>query len=122
MSQPKKDWSLARDKIEAEGCCRVCGSTRDLQAAHTIGQTEQDIDQTGPRGGRTKLVPTNAVIPLCGPFSGNNCHMRYDHRELDILGYLYLDEELEAVKAAGGIENARKRLYPTAYKKTKERV
>lgn len=120
MSQPKKDWSLARDKIDAEGCCRVCGSARDLQAGHTIGQTEQDIEQVGPRGGRTKLVPTNAVIPLCGPFSGNNCHMRFDAHQLDILPYLYLEEEINAVRAAGGIYGAYRRLMPTEF--AKERV
>lgn len=109
------DPGLGRDKVEAEGKCRYCGGTRDLEMAHVIGKAEQDIETVGPRGGRRKFVPAVAVIPLCGAFTQGNCHYRYDHHELDILPYLYLDEELEAVRPAGGIYAAYRRTCPTAF-------
>ena len=111
------DPSLGRDKVDAEGACRYCGGAKDLEMAHTIGKAEQDLETVGPRGGRRKYVPEAAVIPLCGGFTENNCHYRHDHHEIDILPYLYLEEEINAVRAAGGIYSALIRLCPTEFSK-----
>jgi hypothetical protein len=44
-------------------------------------------------------------------------HRAYDAHELDILHVLTLEEQVQAVRDAGGIENARKRLCPSLYRK-----
>jgi 5-methylcytosine-specific restriction endonuclease McrA len=103
--QVKRDWSEALRKLERECCCRVCGSTTDLQAAHTIGRARQDVEVVGPRGGKTLVVKEDSIIPLCQP-----CHEAYDARRLDLLPYLFLPEQVAAVEAAGGIASANARL------------
>ncbi len=114
------DPSLGRDKVDAEGECRYCGGNKDLEMAHTIGKAEQDLETVGPRGGRGKYVPEAAVIPLCGGFTENNCHYRYDCHEIDILPVLYLAEELNAVQAAGGLYAAYRRTCPTSFQAERE--
>lgn len=96
----KRSWADARAKVEREGRCRVCGSSDFLQAAHTIGRRYQDI-----KDGSKVIVKADAVVPLC-----QECHEAFDARRLDLLPYLGLWEQLNSVEAAGGIENARKRL------------
>jgi hypothetical protein len=105
QSEPRRDWSAARAKVDAEGCCRVCGSTEDLQAAHTIGRAKQDVEVSGPRGGKVLKVLADATVPLCGEH-----HRLFDSRRLDLLPYLKLPEQLNAVEAAGGIYAANRRL------------
>lgn len=51
-------------------------------------------------------------MPLC-----RSCHEAYDARELDILHVLTIDEQLNALEAAGGLESARMRLAPSLYPK-----
>lgn len=96
----QRDWANARAKVEREGRCRVCGSSEMLQAAHTVGRRHQDV-----KDGSKVLVKADAVVPLCLP-----CHEAYDARNLDLLPYVGLWEQVCAVEAAGGIELARKRL------------
>lgn len=96
----RRDWLEAVRKIEREGCCRVCGSVEMLQAAHTIGRARQDI-----REGSKVIVKGDAVVPLCEP-----CHRAYDAREVDLLPYLHLHEQVFAVESAGGLVSAYKRL------------
>lgn len=96
----RRDWSSARQKIEREGRCRVCGSGEFLQAGHTISRAKQDV-----KDGAQLIVKADAVVPLCAV-----CHRKYDARQLDLLPYVTLWEQLCAVEAAGGIELARKRL------------
>lgn len=108
-SQPRCSWQAAIRKLEREGACRVCGCTTDVQAAHTVSRQLQDVEVEGPRGGRYLLVKEDAVVPLCGDF-GNGCHGKYDRRELDLLPYLFLAEQINAVEAAGGIASAYRRL------------
>lgn len=103
--QPVRDWKAARDKVEEEGCCRVCGSSGPLEAAHTIGRARQDEMVVGPRGGETLTVKPESIIPLC-----RSCHEQYDSRRLDILAYLFLPEQVNAVEAAGGIYAANERV------------
>lgn len=114
--KPKRVWNDALDKVEAEGECRVCGATDYIEAAHVVSRKAADVEMVGPKGGRYLYVKPDAVVPLCGPFSANNCHGTHDGRELDLLPYLTVEEQLCAVEAAGGIEMARRRLCPSEYK------
>lgn len=109
MSAPKRLWHLAREKVEFEGCCRLCGQTGDLQAAHVLGREHDRKD-----GGRVLIVNPDRIVPLGGDF-GCDCHGKYDRHEVDLLPALTLAEELQAVRDAGGLELARRRLAPTAY-------
>ena len=109
----KRDWSEAIKKVEKEGRCRVCGHNRFLGAAHVIGR-EHDAEVVGPKGGRTRFVHPDSVVPLCGSFSDYSCHELYDARRLDLLPYLNLYEQIRAVEDAGGIELARNRICGSA--------
>lgn len=102
MKQPKRVWDDALAKVHAEGCCRVCGSTRDLEAAHVIGR-DRDAEITGPRGGRKLYVHPDSIVPLCGAFSESACHMAYDQGKLDLLPYLKPHEQTRAVEDAQGL-------------------
>lgn len=113
-STPKRQWDDARNKVEEEGCCRVCGipggshidgQRVHIEAAHTIGRAKQDEIVVGPRGGEILTVKPESIIPLCG-----DCHRQYDARRLDLLAYLTLPEQVNAVEAAGGIYAANERL------------
>lgn len=98
--KPRKDWALARAKVDAEGRCRVCGSTENLQAAHLIGQAKQDHEVDGKI-----IVQPHSILPLCEPH-----HRAYDAHCLDLLAYTTLVEQVAAVEAAGGIYLANRRL------------
>jgi hypothetical protein len=109
----KRSRESARDKVEEEGRCRAClapdgevddGDVIRIQAAHTIGR-EHDEVRVGSKGGETLFVRRESVVPLC-----QFCHIQYDARRLDLLPYLFLPEQLDAVRAAGGIERAHRRL------------
>jgi hypothetical protein len=105
MSQPHRDWTDARAKVEEEGRCRRCHGGRDLEAAHIIGrQHDKDAGYI--------VVPIR-VAPLC-----RSCHRKYDDHELDLMPHLTLEEQARAVLDAGGIELARQRTCPLAYKET----
>jgi hypothetical protein len=54
----------------------------------------------------------DGIVPLC-----HGCHTRFDSHQLDLLPYLDLAEQVELVRQAKGIENARKRVLPSAYDK-----
>lgn len=113
-SQPKRDWSDARAKVEAEEVCRVCGSNEQVQAAHII---ERACDQPKPGFASPPLwVNPDSVIPLCGEFSQLKCHPSYDAHSLDILEFLTTAEQIQAVRDAGGIESARRRTAPSLYR------
>lgn len=87
----KRDWNLARSKVEREGRCRVCAEDRAiLQAAHVIGRTH-DVQVDG-----VAVVDPLDVVPLCEP-----CHRRYDGRSLDLLPHLTIDEQARAVGHVG---------------------
>lgn len=104
-------------KLENEAVCRVCSMDGDdtngrVEAAHTINRKAQDVLCTGPRGGEYMYVQPDAVVGLCGYH-----HRIYDARGLDILPYLSVAEQLNAVDAAGGIFAALRRLCPVEYGK-----
>jgi hypothetical protein len=117
----KRDWTDARAKVEAEGYCRLCKhpdtATHPLEAAHILGR-EYDKPK------RSALDPTNRVlkelyvhpdriVPLCGPFP-DGCHGDVDHHRVNLVHHLTLEEQLQAVKDAGGIAPAMAALAPVA--------
>ena len=96
--------SPAREKIEREGVCRVCGlgGPERLDAAHVW-----DRSLGGPQ-----FEDADAVVPLCSSIKGagrNACHDLYDAHRLDLLPYLTTDEQVALVRYAGSIERARGR-------------
>lgn len=118
-SQPKRDWTAAREKVEAEGQCRVWSHNIDatgcegaLEAAHVIGR-EHDLKGYEGDYGRVfgYTVEPVRIIPLC-----TKHHRLYDAHQIDVLPVLTLDEQIQAVRDAGGLELARKRLAPSCYR------
>jgi hypothetical protein len=105
-SQPKRLWDDARAKVEAEGC-RCCFRPA-VETAHIIGR---HCDQPKTEGSKTLYVHPDSVVGLCVAH-----HRAYDARELDLLGHLTPEEEARAVLDAGGLELARRRLAPGAYR------
>lgn len=83
----RRDWKAARAKVDAEGCCRVCGSPDDVQAAHTVGRSYD------PPTGKVRPID---IVPLCGL-----CHRAYDGRSLDLLAHLTYAEQAAAVEHLG---------------------
>lgn len=105
----RRDWSLARAKVEQEGRCRLAdkwvilrGMPEDegmqacdgrLEAAHTIGVSSDDTDTVQPYD----------IIPLC-----TYHHARYDARRISILHVLTLEEQAAAVQKLGLIRALRR--------------
>jgi len=93
----KRSWVAFRKKVELEGCCRVCGKTSSVEAAHLIPRS-----QVAPGAGED---PRNC-IPLCGGPSGG-CHNDYDRANpktgctLDLLPYLSNEEQAYSVLLVG---------------------
>lgn len=107
----RRDWSDARQKIEAEGRCRVClRGDKKLDAAHIIGRR---YDRPRVEGSTTKILWVNplSVFAAC-----RDCHFEYDAHRLSILKHLTVEEQIQAVKDAGGIELARRRIDPLDYR------
>ena len=109
---PKRDWGDARAKVEGEGQCRVCGSSRSVEAAHILGR-KHDEPKVGADGRPLKelYVDPIRVIPLCGPFP-EGCHGKDHKHELDLLPYLTAGEQAQAVLDAGSMGLALKRISP----------
>lgn len=118
-SHLERDWVDARAKVAEEGCCRICKrSDRKLEAAHVLGREHDEpklkLDPTG------ELVPSkilhvepDRIVPLCGPFP-EGCHGDVDHHRVNLVHHLTLEEQLQAVKDAGGIAPAMAALAPVA--------
>ena len=104
---PKRDWTDSVAKLYDEACCRVCGSHSQLQQAHTAWCK---FDQPKP-GRKTLWVNPLDTVPLC-----LDDHLAYDAGNLDLLGYLTVEEQVRVVQHLGGIEAARMRLAPLAYR------
>jgi hypothetical protein len=113
MMGPRRDWSDAREKVEAEGRCRVCGITRGLQAAHI---TRRSFDAPKP-GRKTLWVNPDSILPLCP-----RCHSEYDSHEISILGKLTHPEQLKALGDMGTIEAVRRRTDPLDYTRVIEQA
>lgn len=108
-TQPRRDWSDANEQKRAP--CRVCGHV-PVELAHTIGRKHDE------RRGSVLYVHPDSVVPLCV-----HHHRAHDLGRgalgdpFDLLPHLTLDEQLDAVRRAGGIESARRRLAPSCYRK-----
>lgn len=113
----RRDWQRAREKVEQEGACRVCGAREGerrgtrfvrLEAAHLAGR-EFDRPAGARLTGVVEVEPDD-VVPLCGPYGDTRaCHTLYDHHKLDLLPYLRRSEEVAIVRHLG-IAGALKRL------------
>lgn len=92
----KRDWAQAKEKCWAEPCrlldspLHVC-ETRRTECAHVMGRRFDSHREDG-----VLWVNPDSVIPLCP-----NAHREYDAHRLDILPYLTLDEQADAVKRVG---------------------
>lgn len=112
-SEPKRDWTDARAKVEIEGRCRVCGwEGEGLEAGHIMGRR---YDEPAHTGTKTLYVNPLRIAPLCPAFAPEHCHQSYDEKQLDLLSYLAVEEQAQAVLDAGSIESARRRLCPGAF-------
>lgn len=106
----RRDWSEARRKCDEEARCRRClRSDVALEAAHVLGRR---YDRPRVEGSTTSVlfVSPDSVIPLC-----RTCHTAYDSKEIGILPFLTVEEQVRAVQDAGSIEAARRRLDPLDY-------
>lgn len=120
-SRPERIWDPARAKVADERACRFCGNrlnAEHLHACHIIGCDRDGFDPTtGEPREQPWVVEADRIVPGCAP-----CHVAYDHHEIDLLGKLTLEEELQAVRDSfppvrgSGIEHARLRTAPTAYR------
>lgn len=92
---PRRDWSKARAKVEAEGRCRLQGPDCDgpLEAAHVTERSRDD----GP-----EVQPCD-VWPAC-----RFHHARYDARRISILEVLTHEEQAAAVDKLGIVRALRR--------------
>ena len=104
--------NAAREKVGAEGECRVCGGRRGLEAAHVWPRSQ----------GASGFESPDEIVPLCNALRGSGCHEAFDRGDLELSGLLTVDEEVALVRAAfpvsgrgSGIERARRRIAPLAY-------
>jgi 5-methylcytosine-specific restriction endonuclease McrA len=97
-TQPRRDWTAARAKCDAEGCCRNCGNDYGIEAAHVWGR---EADEPRIDGGSTLWVKPSRIIPLC-----SRCHREYDAHRLDALPLLTTEEQVQLTRDAGGIVSA----------------
>lgn len=118
-SKIRRNWTEAREKVEREGHCRVCGAPEEMakiDAAHVIGTSNDAFDLDGtPRPSKCYKVEPVRIVPLCGPHPAG-CHGDYDAHRLDLLALLTKEEQAQAVLDAGSIESARRRLCPSEYR------
>ena len=92
----RRDWSAAQFKRD-QGC-RVCGK-HPVELAHVIGRANDK------RYGNVFKVHPDSVAPLC-----HDHHTAYDARRFDLLPYLSVGEQAQAVIDARGIVAALRRI------------
>lgn len=120
--EPKRDWVDARAKCDEERCCRICKRTdRPIEAAHVLGREHDEPKVSKTTGAilQELYVHPDRIFPACGPFP-DGCHGDVDMRRINYLGFLTLEEQIQAVKDAGGIEPARMRLAPVEHREEVE--
>lgn len=105
-SQPKREWSAAREKVVNERVCRNCGALQ-VETAHILGRTYDRYAPLRADGWRKWTVAPDRVLPLC-----SDCHRRQHDGRLEILPLLTLEEQLQAVADAGTISRAARLLAP----------
>lgn len=119
--RPRRDWRVARAKVDAALACRGCGGACGrLEAAHVLGR-EHDyaapvarVDDLEGALWMPGVVWPTRVIPLGGPAtSSTTCHGKQHGKRLDVLPLLTLEEQVQAVADAGGIAQAYNLLVPS---------
>lgn len=121
-SEPDRDWTDAHAKVEKEACCRICKRTdRPLEAAHVLGREHDEPKVSRGRVLKELYVAPDRIVPACGPFP-DGCHGDVEYRRINLLPHLTLEEQLQAVTDAGGIEPARIRLAPVDHREEVERA
>lgn len=90
----KRSWIEPRAKVDAEGCCRWCGLTDGIQAAHIIPRS-----RVSPGPGED---PRN-IVPLC-----LEDHALFDGLRLDLTSALTREEQAYAVELVGLTEALRR--------------
>lgn len=101
----QRDWRHGTRKLLDEDCaCRVCGKHGVAQRAHIVSRAQGGDDHY------------DNICPLC-----LDCHQQFDDGDLDLGLHLSIAEKCHAVALLDrfgecGIEKARRRLYPTAYR------
>ena len=88
----RRDWTAARAKVDAEGQCRICGSTGRIEAAHIIPRS---------LNGSKDNMEADGIVPLC-----QTCHTRTDHGQIALSPHLSTNEQAHAVRMAGSILHA----------------
>jgi hypothetical protein len=91
----KRDWRQAQSKKESEGCCRACGSTHNLEAAHIVPRSQ--VHASG--GGED---PRNIII-LC-----TRCHVAQHAGRLELLPILTYEEQGYVASLVGLTEAIRR--------------
>lgn len=95
--------NAAREKVEREGECRVCGygPADRLDAAHIW-------DRSLGGGG---FDNPDLIVPLCSRIKGGvGCHDDYDSHRLNLLPYLRPEELDAAARVAGTRARALRRI------------
>jgi hypothetical protein len=121
-SEPKRDWSDARAKVEQEGCCRICKrSDCPLEAAHVLGREHDEPKVSKATGEILKelYVHPARIVPLCGPFP-EGCHGDVDYHRVNLLHHLTIEEQVQVVRDADGIAPAWRALAPVDHRKEVE--
>lgn len=117
-SRIRRSWDLATAKIAAEESrCRVCGSRFGIERAHIIGREHDATEPINAEFWKPYTVAPDRIVGLCA-----ECHRAYDSRQLDVLPYLTLDEQVQATADAGGIAPALYRLMPSENPKRVDRA
>ncbi len=113
--RPRRVWDKATEKVAAEGSrCRVCGSRFAIERAHVIGREHDSKPPVHADFWRPWVVAPDRIVPLCGPVTDPaSCHGTQHAKRLDLLPYLTLDEQLQAVADAGSIARAYTLLVPS---------
>lgn len=98
----RTDWGAADFKVEREDSCRVCtisGRMVPLFPVHTISAEKQNelLNDSSP----APWVHPDAVIPMC-----ELCKEKWHGGEVNLVGRLTLEEEMNAIWAAGGMLQA----------------
>lgn len=93
----KRDWTAAREKVDAASGCRYCNARGYLEAAHLVPRSR--VSANAELGEHP-----NNIVPLC-----RDCHGRFDAGELDLLPVLSKHEQ-SMVALIVGLEEGYRRL------------
>ena len=109
-----RNWQAAREKVDLEGCCRVCGTTFRIEAAHVVAREHDASFPVRNEDWSPYDVAPDRIIPLCGPATDTTtCHGKQHAKTLDLLTHLTEPEQVQAVADAGSISTAYTLLMPS---------